>query len=505
MFTPSSTQREAICCNQIFFGTELLGFASYSLPQQGKMHLETHKSCWHHDHTSTSSSECSEGLQIKEKKQIQTQNLHRIVSLDQNSNQGKIGCKIPIIFEKDLIQPYKFNPYVTFLEIIIKGLKKQRTHCINDLDELLRDDPSKHLVYDWMEAFLKVRMQPKIQSKLGAGNMVAVSKKRQETQISAYSNTNSYMSSYPSSSSTNSTSFCTSTDTGLLHRVWHNGLPHFQFSIDGPDRVFIANPTKVKTQNNGAIDYVYLFHEIENAKKESTSKFLGNMRVSSSYVLNANETTCIETEFVLFGSKEDYDQEMQTPSSSFVKNKGLIRKIAQMLKPSLSPHPRYTHKTSKSLLCDTSLIEGEISGNKQLGSTSSMICGYLPTNQELATIVVRDSKNCIGEQGAMIDGGWGLKFLQKIETRKTNSSRRKINVLVPKGFHGGPLGPSVGPANLRERWSSGTCDCGGWDSGCPITAFSNRNSWDGPLDGEFHGSDTEDLFIEVSLKQPGKD
>jgi Domain of unknown function (DUF3527) len=462
------------------------------------MHLETHKGSWHDDHTPTNSSEGSEGLQKGEKKQIQTQNLHKIDSLDQRSNLENISCKIPIIFEKDFIQPYKFNPDVTFLEVIIKGLKNQRTHRVNDLDELLRNDPSKYLVYDWMEASLKVRMQPKIQSKLGAGNMVTVSNKRQDTQISAYSNTNSYMSSYQSSSSTNSTSYCTSTDATVLHRVWHNELPHFQFSI-GPDRVFIANPRKVKSQNNLAMDYVYLFHEVENAK-ESTSRFLGNMRVSSSYVLNPNGTTGIETEFVLFGSKEDYDQEMQNTSSSLVKNKGLIRKVAEMIKPSFSPLPRYTHKTSKSLLCNTSLVESEISGNKQLGSTSSIICGDLPTNQELATIIVRDSKNCISEQGAMIDGGWGLKFLQKIETRKHNSSRQKINVLVPKGFHGGPLGPSVGPANLRERWSSGTCDCGGWDSGCPITAFSNRNGSDGLLDGEFHGSDTEDLFIEVSLK-----
>lgn len=474
----------------------LLSFYICCLPQQGKMHLETHRRCWLDDHTSTSSSEGSEGLQNEDKKQIQTQNLHKILSLDQNSNPEKIGCKIPIIFEKELIQPYNFNPDVTFLEVIIKGLKNHRAHCINDLDELLRNDPSKHLVLDWMEAFLKVRMQPKIPSKLGSANMVMISNKRQETQISTHSNTNSYMSCYPSSSSTNSTSFCTSTDTGLLHRVWHDGLPHFQFSIEGPDRVFVANPTKVKSQNDLALDYVYLFHEVENSKKESTSRFLGDMRVSSSYILNPNGSTCSETEFVLSGSKEDYDQEMQNPSSALVKNKGLIRKVAEMLKPSLSPLPRYTHKTSKSLMCDTSLREGEIRGNKQSGSTSSIICGKFPTNHELATIIVRDSKNCIGKK----DGGWGLKFLQKIETRKNSSSGRKINVLVPKGFHGGPANPSTGPGSLRERWSRGTCDCGGWDSGCPITVFSNRNELDGAMHGETHESDAEDLFIEVSVK-----
>ncbi|KAJ4777523.1 hypothetical protein LUZ62_061780 [Rhynchospora pubera] len=458
------------------------------------MPLETPERCWHDDHTSTRSSEFSAGPVNKERDQTDNQNLHKFSSLHQNSNPEKIGCKIPIILDKELIQPYSFNPDPTFFELIIKGLKNQKDHRIHDLDEILRNDTSKKLVLDWMEAFLKERIQPKIPSKSRTVNMVMRSNERQESQINAYSSTNSSTSSNPSSSSTNNSSFCAST-TGLLHRVWHNGLPHFQFLIDGPDRVFVANPTKMKSEKNLALDYVYLFHEIGYAKKESTSRFLGKMRVSSRYILNSNESNCIETEFVLFGSKEDYDQEMQNPSSSLVKNKGLISKVAEMLKPNLSPLPRYTHKMSKSMLCETSMIEGQISKNKQSGSSSSKIFETFPTNHELATIIVRDSKNNAVKKEPLT-GGWGLKFLQKIETAKNSSTRRIINVLVPKGFHGGPAEPSAGPASLRERWSSGACDCGGWDLGCPTTVFSNRNASDGLQHGETQDNGPEDLFIE---------
>ncbi|KAJ3690074.1 hypothetical protein LUZ61_019238 [Rhynchospora tenuis] len=459
------------------------------------MPLETPERCWHDDHTSTRFPESSGDPINKEKYQTDNHNPHKVCSLNQNSNPEKIGCKIPIILDKELIQPYSFNPDLTFFELIIKGLKNQKDHRINDLDEILRNDTSKKLVLDWMEAFLKEKTQPKIASKLRSENMATRSNKRQDSQVATYSSTNSSTSSDPSSSSTNNSSFCASTDTGLLHRVWHNGLPHFQFSIDGPDRVFVANPTKMKSEKNLALDYVYLFHEIGHAKRESTSRFVGNMRVSSRYILSPNESNCIETEFVLFGSKEDYDQEMQNSSSSLVKNKGLMSKVAEMLKPNLSPLPRYSHKTSKSMLCESSMIEGQISKNKQSGSTSSKIFESFPTNYELATIIVRDSKNNVVKKEP-VTGGWGLKFLQKIETAKNSSTRRNINVLIPKGFHGGPAEPSAGPASLRERWSSGACDCGGWDLGCPITVFSNRNASDGLQHGEMHNNGPEDLFIE---------
>lgn len=455
------------------------------------MHLETHARCRQDDYTYTSSSDCKG--QNEEQHQIQIQNLHKITSLDQNSNPEKICCKIPIIFEKEHLQPNNYNPDLTFLELIIKGLKNHRAHRINDLDDL-----SKKLVLDWMEASLKARIQPKFPLELGSASMVTTSNKRPESQIAAYSKKSSSVSCYPSSSSTSSTSFCTSTDIGLLRRVWHDGLPHFQFSTDGPDRVFVANPTKVKSENDLALDYIYLFHAVGNAKKESTSRFLGNMRVSSSSILNSNGSNCIETEFVLFGSKEDYDQEMRSPCSSLVKNKGLIRKVAEMLKPS-SPLPRYTHKSSKSILFNPSTIEGDISGIKQSGSTCSITCENVPTNQELATIIVRDSENSTVKKEPVI-GGWGLRILQKIETRKNSSSRRKINVLVPKGFHGGPAEPSAGPASLRERWSSGGCDCGGWDAGCPITVFTNRNESGVSPHGESHESSPDNLFIEVSVQ-----
>ncbi|GJU54175.1 hypothetical protein Tco_1227889 [Tanacetum coccineum] len=70
-------------------------------------------------------------------------------------------------------------------------------------------------------------------------------------------------------------------------------------------------------------------------------------------------------------------------------------------------------------------------------------------------------------------GGWGLKFLRKDGYCESCKESTGINVIVPAGFHGGPrIGNNNGPSSLVERWTSGgSCDCGGWDLGCPLTVL----------------------------------
>ncbi|GKB16182.1 hypothetical protein Tco_0850105 [Tanacetum coccineum] len=89
-------------------------------------------------------------------------------------------------------------------------------------------------------------------------------------------------------------------------------------------------------------------------------------------------------------------------------------------------------------------------------------------NVELAAIIMKD---CIRESREDVAvGGWGLKFLRKDGYCESCKESTGINVIVPAGFHDGPrIGNNNGPSSLVERWTSGgSCDCGGWDLGCPL-------------------------------------
>ncbi|KAH7862651.1 hypothetical protein Vadar_007636 [Vaccinium darrowii] len=49
-----------------------------------------------------------------------------------------------------------------------------------------------------------------------------------------------------------------------------------------------------------------------------------------------------------------------------------------------------------------------------------------------------------------------------------------VNVVTPCGNHSLPNTDSRGPLPLLDRWRlGGGCDCGGWDTACPLTVFGN--------------------------------
>ncbi|XP_071689635.1 uncharacterized protein [Rutidosis leptorrhynchoides] len=112
---------------------------------------------------------------------------------------------------------------------------------------------------------------------------------------------------------------------------------------------------------------------------------------------------------------------------------------------------------------------------------------------ELAAIVVRDH---ISKNETEI-GGWGLKFLKKDIQCESCKQRGSMSVIVPAGFHGGPRTRNVGgPSSLVERWrNGGSCDCGGWDLGCPLTVLhAGSNNQDGIVGQSF----SFDLFAQGS-------
>ncbi|RWW31068.1 hypothetical protein GW17_00004332 [Ensete ventricosum] len=141
-------------------------------------------------------------------------------------------------------------------------------------------------------------------------------------------------------------------------------------------------------------------------------------------------------------------------------------------------------------------FSGEQQSIDESDCSEHLLNDFLP-NLELAAIVVRDY-GCNVSKGVAF-GGWGLKFLEKVELDDADSSReppssssesckerficdrekiaRNVTVLVPAGFHGGSFTRDGGPSSLTERWKSGgQCDCGGWDIGCPIKVLNNYST-----------------------------
>ncbi|XP_073102247.1 uncharacterized protein [Elaeis guineensis] len=308
------------------------------------------------------------------------------------------------------------------------------------------------------------------------------------------STTNSLCSYWSSSSAHYSIS------TGLLRCIWKSGMPHFVFSVnDDLKELYLASPLKIKASVDKAMDYMYLFHSKTYSKKDprnpvnSALNFVGKMKVSSSLVLNSNRSKFVETEFVLFGASEDHSKEMQRSSSSLVKSKGLSKKVAGIVRSSHSSKCTSTQVGEASPQSEDleELFIDELSNIDESFALNHLADDF-PPSTELAAVVVEDYQHDSNKLAA--GGGWGLKFLKRAGhvdncpepssalensdeslVRTSRKHPRSMNVLVPAGFHGGPLIRTGGPSSLIERWrSGGHCDCGGWDIGCPLTVLNNN-------------------------------
>ncbi|CAL9077512.1 unnamed protein product [Musa acuminata var. zebrina] len=293
--------------------------------------------------------------------------------------------------------------------------------------------------------------------------------------------------------------------SALLHCVWESDIRYFLFTMDADDggKVYAASPLKIKPSVDKSLDYIYLFHSwkaIGNESKKnviSASPVVGKMKVSSSVIVNSNRSKFIETEFVLFGANEKHSAENKSSSNPKKKNMH-FRKMAVIFRPSHSS--KHSPKIKVGItgsgfgdLCQ--FFSGEQQIIDEPDCSEHLLNDFLP-NRELAAIVVRDY-GCNVSKGVAF-GGWGLKFLEKVELDDVDSSReppssssesckerficdretiaRNVTVLVPAGFHGGSFTRAGGPSSLTDRWKSGgQCDCGGWDIGCPIKVLNNNS------------------------------
>ena len=335
-----------------------------------------------------------------------------------------------------------------------------------------------------------------------------------------------------SCSSTNSTcsyisaSSADSFSKGLLCCFWKGRTPYFVLSLDndGGD-IYVAYPQKVESSVDKALDYVYLFWS-RNSRKHHTnaSGFVGKMNVSSSLTLNSDWSKLVETEFVLFGCREDYFKEMESSSSTLSKSKGFSKKVADIFRSSRSFKNKVLHKFGEpgfqfdDLMWDMS--EGELRDLNEVDNVNYFIQDF-PANLELAAIVVKD---CPRKRNKVATGGWGLKFLEKVQVsdadnseessfscknnetdckRDWGGSTRRMSVLVPAGFHGGPIHRTGGPSSLAERWKSGGhCDCGGWDLGCPLTVLESNSVSSATLIDDEPEEDCQPICLFVEVRCP---
>ncbi|XP_027367767.1 uncharacterized protein LOC113873708 [Abrus precatorius] len=277
---------------------------------------------------------------------------------------------------------------------------------------------------------------------------------------------------------------------GMLQCTWKQGVPHFVFSADDHKEVYITKLSKVYAADDEALHYVYLIYLNKGGQKgreipDRDLQLVGKMNVSTCFTLCPDNYRVMETQFTLFGNIKIYDKEMYTSSHSLImKNKGMSKSVSKVFRTSPSSKYITSSKFSRPKATRESCpLEPQSCG---LGVTD-FLGTNVPSNFELAAIVV---KHHLPIHSLDKVGGWGLKFLNKAGvnqttlpsescscSQNTGDCSTSMSFLIPAGLHGGPTTKHGGPSSLVDRWrSGGSCDCGGWDEGCPLTVFQRRSS-----------------------------
>ncbi|CAI9118052.1 OLC1v1019564C4 [Oldenlandia corymbosa var. corymbosa] len=332
-------------------------------------------------------------------------------------------------------------------------------------------------------------------------------------RLSSISSTNSTCSDHSSSSGYAAVS------QGMLQCTWKDGYPHYLFSVDDQGEVYAANLFNVRSPDDKVLDYVYSFHlksggKSKHENQDIESDLVGTMKVSTSVTLCPKNSEIFERQFVLFGSNDSWAKE-QNSLHSIKKHKGLAKKVTDVFRPTLShKQRRYSKNLGTSVILEDTSWESsdDVCGIPDHCSVN-ILDAETPPNLELAAIVVKD--HVCGKPKDSEIGGWGMKFLKKPGIKNETPSEDSVvsecckrdngqcsasmNIILPAGYHGGPKTRKGGPSTLLERWrSSGQCDCGGWDIGCPLTVLNTLTNRMEHLPLTDSGEcKTVDIFIEV--------
>ncbi|KAG8073066.1 hypothetical protein GUJ93_ZPchr0006g43704 [Zizania palustris] len=260
-----------------------------------------------------------------------------------------------------------------------------------------------------------------------------------------------------------------------------NGVPVFEFCVEGPEECISARSWKTGNELN----WIYTFHSggKRSIAAGRTSKdgrwcsppIVGQMQVSSYLCSQVGNDgilkNSITTEFVLYDiahARRSFAVEEKNPCT----------------------------KTTQSTLC--SVIDKSVSGdfphrinladhqnsarNKSNVSTS---CPWseedLYPHLEVAAITIQ------------------IPFSRsKSKECKNGLSPGTIKMVTPNGPHGLPSDNEASPSPLLDRCRyGGGCDCGGWDMACPIAIIGNAyaNNWANSVSKE--GGHPMELFMLV--------
>ncbi|XP_058099492.1 uncharacterized protein LOC131243891 isoform X2 [Magnolia sinica] len=249
----------------------------------------------------------------------------------------------------------------------------------------------------------------------------------------------------------------------LLQVSCKNGPPLYTFTFDSCD-ILAATMTKVCISGTDDFEWIYTFYSVHEVKKKNGGW--------------TNQRSI---------GKQQY-----------------ISNVAGRMKVSYSQCPNYM------------VIESVLSGFglEQVGHGTS----DSPLDCELVAIVVKVPKEkMVGFNGDGLKGG-DCRDLSDCRLPKCSSQENSqigmylesqnlssIEIVLPSGVHGMPA--TGVPSGLIDRWKSGgSCDCGGWDVGCPLKILSVQDqhrkglnlSPDHCVSGDSH---QVDLFIQGGTKE----
>lgn len=270
---------------------------------------------------------------------------------------------------------------------------------------------------------------------------------------------------------------------GTMKLLNKNGVLSYEFSVQNPEQIFLAKAWQI----GSALDWVYTFHNCQIKRKSHASgqdfkqgnrvsSLVGQMQVSCSLYAELEDARAfnnsLQTEFVLYDVAQV--------------RKNLSAQSSSLSLPDAATAPNSYNEASAGVACklDVSTVDSNRIKlqRKHFSEVNILTPTELHPNLEIAAIVIevpfekRESlKGKRGDQKSdepLCD----LLVLPGIEQRANCSIPAKVNVVTSSGNHSLPTTESPGPSRLLDRWKlSGSCDCGGWDMGCPLVVFGNSD------------------------------
>lgn len=253
----------------------------------------------------------------------------------------------------------------------------------------------------------------------------------------------------------------------LLQLTMKNGLPLFKFVVDNNSNILAATVKDSPPSGKDGAGRSYSFYSVNEIKKRG------------GWMGHGSKVKGGDFEYSVVGQMQVSDK-------------------------------AYSHLAAESFGEDIITREFVLSGARQ---ADAELPDFLP-NRELAAIVFKigaDNFRCDREQADCCKNysNWNPEdslLEHNCDCKFANSNRKpsSVTVILPGGVHGVPNEGE--PSPLIYRWKSGgSCDCGGWDTGCKLHVLSNQNTYSNtPNSKACSISDHLELFVQgdAQLESP---